>query len=166
MPIARYKCQQKGQNKTGHRTFSLLPHVLVPCYQHDLNLIADTIAHHNQQRRPTLEETKNFISAKGQHTDIPLENNHIHRFQKLLQQAYYKLITSPQFNQYISRPNQTNDPVKNMLHIIDQYQTPFQTTTAMNASNIQKLAWDFCFNFQTDSFVNRHFLVGTPSQKQ
>jgi hypothetical protein len=127
--------------------------------------MTDTIAHQNQQPHPSLEQTKDFISVKGQHTDIPLENHQIHHFQKLFQQAYYKLSTIPECAQYV-HGNPYSEPARNMLHIIDHYQSPFQTTETMNVSASQQLAWDFCANFQTDHLFNRCFLLGTPSQKQ
>ena len=167
IPIARYRCERKGQQKiTTHRTFSLLPHWLVPYHQHDLNIMLDTLNYHHQAPGCTFEQTKEFISSRGVNDDISLENYHIHHFSHLFDSAFYKQASTPEARQHIDRNNLAHDPVDFMLQEINNYQSPFQTTQAMNMSNIEKLAWDFLFNFQTGPLFNRHFLFGIPSQKR
>jgi hypothetical protein len=122
----------------------------------------DTLNHQNQHPKPSLVLTKNFISSEGLNDDIPLENSHIHHFRTIFEQAFYRAISIPELKNLI----RFKDPVENILDIIDRYKSPFLTTSSMNASYVQQLAWDFFFNFQTGPFFARHFLFGTPSQKR
>ncbi len=151
--------------KALHRTFSLLPHFLVPRYQHDLNTMLDTLCHQNRHPKPAFVQTKNLISSQGLNDDIPLENGHIHRFRKLFDRAFYKFFSIPELNKNF-HIEITNDPVRKMLNIIPLYSSPFQTTGCMQIPAIEKIAWDFLFNYQTGGFFVRYFLFGTPSQKQ
>lgn len=82
--------------KKTSRTFSLLPHFLVPHYQHDLNIMLDILNHQNQHPSPTLVQTKDIISAQGLGNETPLENGQIHHFRKLFEQAFYKLFSIPE----------------------------------------------------------------------
>lgn len=126
----------------------------------------DTLCHQSQHPKPTLVQTKDIISNQGLDNDIPLENGHIYHFRKLFELAFYKLFSIPELKKRFDIENLANDPVRKILDIIDHYKSPFRTTASMKTSNIQKLAWDFFFNYQTDAFFERHFLFGTPSQKQ
>jgi hypothetical protein len=119
--------------------------------------------HQNQHPKPSFVQTIDHISALGLNDDIPLENSHIYHFRTIFEEAFYRIVSIPELKNLITCDK---DPVKNILDIIDRYKTPFHTTLSMNAANIQQLAWDFFFNFQTGPFFNRHFLFGTPSQKR
>jgi hypothetical protein len=163
IPIARYLCRQSRKlSESAHRTFSLLPHFFVPYHQHDLDIILNTLNHQNQHPKPSLVDTVNHISALGKDDNIPLENSHICHFRTIFEEAFYKIISIPDLNNLV----RLKDPVENILDISDRYKTPFQTTSSMNCSNVQQLAWDFFYNFQTTPFFDRHFLFGTPSQKR
>jgi hypothetical protein len=140
-----------------------LPSFLAPYHKHNLDTIVDTLNHQNQQPKPSLVQTIDHISALGLNDDIPLESSRIHHFRTIFEEAFYKIVSIPEFKNFI---RYDKDPVKNILGIIDRYKSPFRTTSSMNASNIQQLAWDFFFNFQTGPFCNRQFLFGTPSQKR
>jgi len=124
--------------------------------------MAEAMNHQNQQPKPSLVQTINLISALGLQEDIPLENSHILHFRNILEHAFYKMVSIPEFKIRTSGKN----PVANILDISNRYKSPFQTTSLMNASNIHHLAWDFFFNFQNGPLFNRHFLFGTPSQKR
>jgi hypothetical protein len=125
--------------------------------------MAKAMNHQNQQPKPSLVQTINLISALGLQEDIPLENSHILHFRKILEHAFYKMVSIPECK---IRTSGKQQPVENLLDFINRYKSQFQTTSLMNASNIHHLAWDFFFNFQTGPFFNRHFLFGTPSQKR
>ncbi len=166
VPIARWLCQRKGPGKPQHKTFSLLPYPLIPYYSHGLNVIFDTVNFHHHNGT-TLEQTKGFISENGVDTDIPLENNQIHNFNKIFSQALLKLTTVAELKQQINQASywDSSDPIATMLKFIDGYQSCFSTTQKLQASNAEKLALDFLYHFQTDDYFHRHFLFGTPSQK-
>jgi len=165
VPIPRWLCHQKGSLIPKHRTFSMLPHALIPYHIHDLNLMLETMKYQHQTE-VTFEQTKSFISDKGLNTDISLENNQIHDFQQIFTTAFTKLMAISELKQRIESDFKSSDPLKTVLSFIDSYQSPFLTTARLEASNIEKLALDFFFNFQTGCYFDRHFLFGTPSQKR
>jgi hypothetical protein len=166
VPIARWLCRQKGPLKPKHRTFSLLPSALIPYHSHDLNLMLETVSYQQQQPKTTFEQTKTYISDNAQQPDIDLENNQIKHFQKLIIIAFTKLMSIPKIKPRISRDFNSSDPIKTVLNFIDNYHSPFLTTAKLPVSNIEKLSWDFFYNFQSGCYFDRHFLFGTPSQKR
>ena len=165
VPIPRWLCRQKGPLKPKHRTFSLLPSALIPYHNSDLNLVSETVKY-KQQPETTFEQTKSYISDKGQQTDIDLENNQIKHFQQLVTTAFSKLMAIPEIKQRISRDFHSSDPIATVLSFGDRYHSPFLTTSKLEASNIEQLAWDFFYNFQSGCYFDRQFLFGTPSQKR
>lgn len=166
IPIARWLCQRKGSKRPKHQTFSLLPYPLIPYHRHGLNIIVDTVNFHHHQGA-SLEQTKRFISGNGINNDIPLENNQIHDFMKIMAQAYIKLTTLAEFKQQISRGSYWNssDPIGTMLNVIAGYDSRLLATQQPHASPAEQLAVDFLYHFQTHDYFDRHFLFGTPSQK-
>ena len=167
VPILRWLCRKKGTQKPKHRTFSLLPSALIPYHSHDLNLIFETVKH-IQQQSTTFEQTKSHISDKGIETDIALENNQIHDFLQIFTSAFTKLMAVPQLKQRIEQADyfHSSNPIITVISFINSYKSRFLTTANLKTSNIEKLAPDFFFNFQTACFFDRHFLFGTPSQKR
>jgi len=166
VPIPRWLCRQKGPLKVKHRTFSLLPSALIPYHNADLNLVAETVNYQQQQPGTTYEQTKNYISDNAQLPDIDLENKQIKQFQQLVATAFTKLMAIPEIKQRISRDFNSSDTIKTVLNFIDNYHSPFLTTAKLAASNIEKLSWDFFYNFQSGCYFDRQFLFGTPSQKR
>ena len=168
VPIPRWLCRRLGHIKPKHRTFSLLPYALIPYHKHDLNLMLETLNYQSRQVKSTLEKTKIFISEKGIETDISLENNQIYDFTQIFNKAYSKLMTIPELKQSIVslKDFDSSDPVGTVLSFIENYQSPFSTTTRLQASNIEKLSLDFFHNFQSGDQFDRHFLFGTSSQKR
>ncbi len=126
----------------------------------------DTLIYHHQSPERTFKQTKEVMSSKGVNDDISLENYQIHHFTQLFNTAFYKQASTTKAKQHFAQDDLTHNPVAFMLHVTNNYQSPFQTTQAMKASNIEKLAWDFLYNFQTGHLFNRHFLFGSPSQKR
>jgi hypothetical protein len=103
VPIARWLCHQQGTRKSKHKTFSLLPYPLIPYHRHGLNVTVDTVNFHHQNGT-TFKQTKSFISSNGVDTDIPLENKHIHNFNKTFSQALLKLTSVAELNSKSARP--------------------------------------------------------------
>jgi len=168
VPVPRWLCRKKGHLKVKHRTFSLLPSALIPYHRHDLSLISETVKHKQQTPGASFEQTKSFISNKGIDTDIALENNQINDFQKIFNNAFTKLMAIPQLKQRIEQADFfcSSDPITTVIGFISSYKSPLLTTANLKASKIEKLAFDFFFNFQTGCFFDRYFLFGTPSQKR
>ena len=167
VPIPRWLCRKKGHLKPNHRTFSLLPYHLIPYHRHDLNLALDTV-NFKSQLGTTFEQTKSYISDKGIGTVICLENDQIIDFQQIFTTAFSKLMTIPELKQLIVSGTDfdSNDPITTVISFIESYQSPCLSTEKLKASNVEKLSWDFFFNFQTGCYFDRQFLFGTPSQKQ
>lgn len=120
------------------------------------------------QKDTTLEHTKSYISAKGLTTDLPLENNQIYDFQRLFSEAFSKLNAIAETKQLMTEAGclESQNPITMMLKFVEGYESPFLSTQEFQASNVEKLALDYFFDFQTGSFFQRHFLFGTPSQKR
>jgi hypothetical protein len=165
VPIARWLCQRKGARRPKHQTFSLLPYPLIPYHRHGLNIIVDTVNFHHQGA--SFEQTKRFISSNGVNTDIPLENNQIHDFMKILAHALVKLTTIAELKQQISQASDwdSSDPIGTMLNVIAGYDSRLLATQQLHASPAEQLALDFLYHFQTHDYFDRQFLFGTPSQK-
>ena len=166
VPIPRWLCRQKGPLKPKHRTFSLLPFALIPYHNNDLNLVAETVKYKQQQPGTTYEQTKSYIIDNAQQPDIDLENKQIKQFQQLVTTAFSKLMAIPEIKPRISCDFHSSDPIATVLSFCDRYQSPFLTTSKLEASNIEQLAWDFFYNFQRGCYFDRQFLFGTPSQKR
>ena len=166
VPIARWLCQRKGSRMPQHKTFSLLPFPLIPYHRHGLNVIVDTVNFH-RHHGASLEQTKSFISSSGVNTDIPLENNQIHDFMKIITQALLKLTSIAELKQQISQASfwDSSDPIGTMLNFIAGYQSCCSTTSQLHASPAEQLALDFLYHFQTNDYFDRHFLFGAPSQQ-
>lgn len=166
-PIPRWLCQQKGPTKPKHRTFSLLPHFLIPYCQYDLDTLEQTLRYHHQNSA-SLTQTKDYINEKGKDPDICLENKTIHDFQHIFKAAFSKLNSVADFRQRIGQADyfDSSDPVATVLGLIEGYQSQLKATACMDTSNAEKLALDFFFTFQTACYFERHFLFGTPSQKR
>lgn len=162
-PIARWRCRNKSNKKLKQRTFSLLPDCLVPYQRFDLTLIQETLDHLTRQDGTTYRETIDFISLKGLEADIPLETYQIRHFYHLFNQAFIKLSANPAFT---PKSKISHHPVKAILNLIKDYQSPFQTTVHLNIPNICQLAWDFFWNMQSETYMFRHFIFGTPYQKR
>ncbi len=167
VPIPRWKCRQKGALKSPHRTFSLLPHALIPYHQHDLDTLFATLKFLGQEQN-TLKDTKDFISAQGIATDIAIENSQIHDFQNIFSQSLMKLMAIPELKHKIRRNRRyrSTQPIPTLIDFIEQYQSPVEKIYGIETSAIEKLATDFFFHYQSGDYCQRDFLFGTPSQKR
>jgi hypothetical protein len=167
VPIPRWKCQQKGPLKCSHRTFSLLPHALIPYHQHDLGTLFATLKY-NCNAQHTLEDTKDFISEQGIAADIAIENSQIHDFKNMFLQSMMKVMAILELKRKIHHNGnyQSTQPIQSLINFIEQYQSPLEKIYHTPTSNIEKLAADFFFHYQTGDYFQKDFLVGTPSQKR
>jgi hypothetical protein len=167
VPIPRWKCQQKGPLKCSHRTFSLLPHGLIPYHQHDLDTLFATLKF-NCNAQHTLEDTKDFISEQGIAADIAIENSQIHDFQNIFSQSMMKVMAIPEFKRKIERNRyyRNTQPIQTLIHFIEHYRSLVEKIYLTPTSNIEKLAVDFFFHYQSGDYFQRDFLFGTPSQKR
>ena len=144
-----------------------MPHSLIPYHQYDLNTILETVKFTCDQQH-SLEDTKDFISVQGINTDISIENSQIYDFQNILSQSLIKLLSVPELKQKImnSRSFKSDNPLQTLIDFIGCYQSPMEKIYYLQTSNIEKLAMDFFFYYQTGDYARRGFLFGTPSQKR
>lgn len=163
-PIMRFLCRDKGNLKSKHKTFSLLPYPLVPYQQTGLEVMLETVKH--QHAGKSLKQTKDHISQMGVNTDLPLDDKQIHNFWKIFTDAFIKLITVPQLKHRLRQMPGFNhaDPIGSVIAFIDSYQPSLPGLLADNGAPIVILAQEFFFYFQTGAWFNRNFLFGTPSQ--
>ncbi len=158
----RYRCRQKGNIKTNHTTFSLLPLDIIPYHQHGIDCIFDTVKYRNEKER-TLEGTKKFIGNKGISTDLPLENIQIYAFEDRFLEAFIKLNSIVEIKNKITNSGcfYSQAPIRTVIDFINVY----QSISNLDTSNIKKLSFDYFFYFQNGHLENRQFLFGTASQK-
>jgi hypothetical protein len=145
----------------------LLPYPLIPYHQHDLNTTLEAVRF-SCDRRHSLEDTKDFISAQGINTGIIIENSQIYDFRNIFSQSFSKLLWVPEIKQKIitSGAFQSESPLQTVIDFIECYQSPMKRAYHMQTSNIEKLSMDFFFHYQTGDYASRDFLFGTPSQKR
>jgi len=164
IPIQRYLCQQKGANNTKHKTFSLLPHKLIPYRKNGLDMALEIVTYQQKTKAPYCQ-IKSFIGAKGKDDFLSLENNQIDDCQNIFARAFVKIMNVDHLKQHIMAADWrcNNDPVANMINLIENYNSPF--LKGNNLSQAEKLNLDFFSHLQQDFYSKRHFLFGTNSQK-
>lgn len=113
------------------------------------------------QKNLSLSETIDKIGFMGCADLISLQFSQLHGFQHIFTQAFAKLSSLSQFENLL--PSDKSDPVMAMLDIISTYQS--SEIHSNLTSSAEKLSLDFFFSQPADYF-SRHFLFGTPSQKQ
>jgi len=167
VPIFRFCCTNPNLLETLHRTFSLLPHWLVPYHQWGLDMMVD-IVDHQQQTENSFESTKDFIDNPEQDVELSLENQQIINYQNHFGNTFNKLCSIALLKEQLIKSNclDSNNPTGSVIKFLSRYQTSTVHDGDTNLSNAHKLYIDFFYLFQTDAFFGRYFLVGTPSQKR
>lgn len=94
LQIMRFLCRDKGNLKSKHKTFSLLPQPLFPFQQTGLDVMFENVKQHHAGK--SLKQTKDHISQMGVQTDISLEDKQIRHFQKIFDDAFHKLNVNTQ----------------------------------------------------------------------
>jgi hypothetical protein len=158
--IQRWLCKNIKNNPTHHKTFSLLPQMLVPYHQQDINSILETAEY---KANHSYEQTKDFVQQK---TDQSLEYSQITNINKLIEQTFIKINAIAELKTMISQSGalNSNAPVASIITFIKTYKSNVASTTTLKVSNAEKLALDFFFHFQNPFYFKRQFLFGTPSQ--
>ena len=165
-PIICMKCHGKGEIQSKHKSFSLLPHMLLPYRKTDINTMVETLKY--QQTGKTKVQTIAHISRMGAETDLPLDNNQINDFNKIFTAAFDKLNSVPQLKEQMHQTAgfDSSNPVGAVICFTESYQSELLVIARMNSSNIVKLSYAFFYYFQTEIYFDRHFLFGTPSQNR
>ena len=162
--IPRWRCSNKGQITPKHRTFSLLPYMLIPHHKHDINLLFETVDYHTCRSR-SLEDTKDFIIEQAISDDIYIENSQLYEFNTLFSQALIKLNSIPVLQQKIKPCRTSNNPFLTLIRFISGYQSPMEIGEPLlrkshseQMSNAEKLALDYFYLYQTGDYFQRGFL--------
>ncbi len=158
--IQRLECQRLGHLKPKHKTFSLLPHQAIPYHQHDLDQMLAT-AQYNAVNN--IEDTKKYITKRN---DISLEHSQINELNNIMNEAFLKLTSIDNLSNMIKNSNYFNskNPVETVINFVKYYHS---NTVLSGMPNIEQLSLDYFYHFQNEqSYFNRHFLFGTPSQKR
>ena len=165
-PIPRFICYAKGPRQPQHRTFSLLPHWLVPYQRYSLEMMAETLRI-QQQHNGNFAKTQEAIALgrKGKH-DLPLENKQILGFIRIFFEAFLKLCAVPELKQQMRQTGcfAPHDPVAAILDFSARCQSPL--THHIRSTCAENLSHDFFFQWQSGDLFSRQFLFGTPSQKR
>lgn len=161
-PIARYKCYRKGRKKVSHRTFSLLPHQLVPYTKYSIEFIMKTLEILSMDNA-TIDDVLNYVSRFGKNDILSISSMKVVIFKGLGLEAIEKILVSGYYNDDISgRFN--NQDIKQRLRAFIGYAGEFcchKTDSPIRGPC--GLSYDFYL--QSGSYYNNaHFLFGTPSQ--
>lgn len=153
--MARFLCKEKGEKTAKHKTFSLLPHMFIPYKHYCIDLMVNVVK--EKQKTKSIERVKDVIAAKGEDA-IELETRTIHECESLVEEAYNKLISFGGIKASI-------DIIDAVMTFGKSYKSKYQAINMKRFTSFEALAFDFFFTFQKESYMKRHFLFGTSSQK-
>jgi hypothetical protein len=165
VPVARLLCNGKGHKKSPHRTFSLLPHMLVPYHQHDLLSMQAAVDITSTKTSKT--QRLDSMAELGHNDAIIIEDRQMNLFENIFKNANNKLIASGQF-----QVNSQGEFTIGQLHVLDAYiNSCVNNDTNLFISSaiapVEQAALDFFYTAQQHCpFFERLFLFGTPSQKR
>lgn len=164
--IARYLCREKGEVTSSHSTFSLLPSPLIPYRQFTLELVVEAIRLFCHEK---LSYSKISDAITKRLPDIYLDDCLIRGFLRIFKQTFFKLTTNPQLKSIFTQHKDSSQtcPLAVVLDFISGYQSVLPSHShSLALTTPEKCALDFFFLYQNDTYFNRQFLFGTPSQKR
>jgi hypothetical protein len=161
--IFRFKCNRLNAVPAGtHRTFSLLPCFLIPYSQYSINS-AIKIAEELDTYCGDLDLTAKALDSRyetmnperGTIADI---GNYVKRAIKKMNQLPVKIKKAIQWNQHSYQSG-----ISRFISFAKNY----KNQSFSGLTGIIALSWDYYDTFQKDMpYMERDFLLGTPSQKQ
>ena len=159
--IQRWICRNAVKTRFPHKTFSLLPQMLVPYQRQDISTILETAEFKNEH---TYKQTQQHIQLKA---DQSLESSQINNINKLMEQTFTKINAIDELKSMMTRSEYYNSkkPVSTTIEFIKIYNSRFDSTKQLNTNDAEKLALDFFFHYQNTPYMTRDFLFGTPSHK-
>jgi len=165
VPIARWRCRGKGHCKHPHRTFSLLPHMLVPYQRYDIMFIYETVKSTIDTTAST-DQTLEIMSERGVDDAIIIESRHIRSFQNLFIQAYQKCIMFGDIQMLIQK-SRIAEPVAAVCAVIDAYLKETRCHLSSAIPSVERAGIVFYYHSQYDRpYRDRFYLFGTPTQKR
>ena len=168
VPIGRFICCRLNPNvpPETHRTFSLLPHPLVPYSPYALHTtiaLATALAEHADNAYQT---SQTLASAYENLNPGPTT---LGRIKRRLVEALRKLKRLPEtLQQMISeRSIPTGRTLETLADLITLMVTYHSPACGIGVSGACGLSYDWFYVFQAElPYMERDFLVGTPSQKR
>jgi hypothetical protein len=167
VPIGRFICCRLNPNvpPETHRTFSLLPHPLVPYSPYALNTtiaLAAALAEHADNAYQT---SQTLASA---YKNLNPDPTTLGRIKGRLVEALRKLQRLPEkFQQILHQNKSSNSRSLETLADLLTLLVSYHSQVLIGVSGACGLSYDWFYVFQAAlPYMQRDFLVGTPSQKR
>jgi len=168
VPVGRFICHRLNPNVAPetHRTFSLLPYPLVPYSPYALNTtiaLVSALAEHADNVYQTSQ------ALASQHEHLNPDPATLGRIKSRLLEALHKLKRLPEkFQQLLNSNNSSNrrtlETLADFITLLVSYHSP---ACGIGVSGACALSYDWFYVFQVElPYMERDFLVGTPSQKR
>jgi len=168
VPVGRFICYRLNPNvpPETHRTFSLLPHPLVPYSPYALNTtiaLAAALAEHADNAY----QTSQTLASAYEHLNP--DPTTLGRLKSRLLEALDKLKRLPEKFQQMIKQSQapTGRTLETLADFITLMVTYHSPANGIGVSGACALSYDWFYVFQAEwPYMARDFLVGTPSQKR
>lgn len=162
IPIARYLCREKEKRGIKHRTFSLLPDILIPYYAVTIDtmlLILQLLFANNNYVDKTLEKIDSISPG-----DILLSDKMLYNIRNLFDQTRLKLLMFIKINQEKdwAPPDIETYNQAEILNFIMNFK-PQKMSDIENGSSSYQLSV-FYYSQNGTYMKNSHFLFGTAFQ--
>jgi hypothetical protein len=168
VPIGRFLCSRRNPDVPAgtHRTFSLLPYPLVPYSPYALNTML-TLAAALGAHADNAYQTSQTLTTTHEHLnpDPPT----LGRIKSRLLEALHKLKRLPEKFQQLLNSNNSSDrrtmeTLADFITLLVSYSSPAR---GIGVSGACGLSYDWFYVFQAAlPYMQRDFLIGTPSQKR
>ena len=162
-PLARFLCNRKGSKPLiNHKTFSLLPHQLVPYSKYSIAFILKTLKSHYVDGQ-SIMEIQDYLSRfneEGIYLDLAASS--MNRFKKLMLEVINKLLSSAYY-QDVEKLFQKSCN-KNRIKVFIKFAEAFYCCKT-NPRIRGPCALSYDFYLKGGGWLqNSYFLFGTPSQ--
>jgi hypothetical protein len=165
--IARFICRRLNPNVPPgtHRTFSLLPYPLVPYSPYALPTTIELVSALSAHADNAYQTSQTLAS---QHEHLNPDPTTLGRLQRRLLEALRKLQRLPEKFQQMLHQNKSSNcrSLKTLADLITLL-VSYHSQVLLEVSGACALSYDWFYVFQAElPYMQRDFLVGTPSQKR
>jgi hypothetical protein len=162
LPIARFKCNRKGNNiKVDHKTFSLLPYQLIPYRKYCIEFTIEGCKARNKEGSCVNDALDDL--AERAEDDLSINGSQIQRMDTIAEEAIEKILTSgyyPEFEDTIYQHSSGEERIKKFTEFAEGFECLNQICDTQGTA---ALGYDFYIR-GGGYYKNAHFLFGTPSQ--
>jgi len=162
-PVARFLCNRKGGKPLiKHKTFSLLPHQLIPYSKYSIDFILKTLKSHYVDEQSVME-IQTYLSGfnkEGIYFDLPASS--VNRFKKFILEVINKLLSSGYYQdaEKLLQESCTKNPIKTFIKFAESFYC-YKTNPRIRGP----CALSYDFYLKGGGWLqNSYFLFGTPSQ--